>query len=160
MNSNRRTQNDGWGHSTTVAHKYNTPLVCTLLLRKVVFLLCWALFGSSKHFSVFLLCQAFSFYLEQFFGCTKQFSPMLSPFLVLSTIFLLCWARLGSVRHISTMLSTLRLYQAFFFYAEGFYCSAKLFIGYAEPFSSLPSIFFYAVQYTAEENTWQSIRTT
>ncbi len=35
----------------TVAHKYNTPLICTLLLCQVVFLLCRALCGSSKHFS-------------------------------------------------------------------------------------------------------------
>ena len=80
----------------TVAHKYNTPLIWTSLLCQVVFLLCWGLFGSSKHFSsmpsgfsamlsiflsfwaVFPLCQAVFSYAE--------------PFSALPTIFLLCRA--------------------------------------------------------------------
>ena len=87
----------------TVTHKYNTSLICTLLLCRTTFLLCWArlalpsiyrlcrvFFSYAKHFSAilspFLLCQAFFFHADHLF-------PLPSIF------FLLCWALLSSSEH-------------------------------------------------------------
>ncbi len=71
------TQHDSCNGIPTVTHTYNTPLICTLLLCQVVFLLCWALFDSSKHvlamLSGFLLHQAFFFYSGRFFGSANHF---------------------------------------------------------------------------------------
>ncbi len=122
-------------NNTTVAHKYNTSLlIYTLLLCLAVFLFCWALFGSSKHF--FLLCQAFSAILRHFLVCQAFFShaDLLFP---LPSIFVLCWPLLSSSEHFSATLSTSLLFQAFFFYAEKCFGSSK-------HFPAMPSICFCA----------------
>ncbi len=62
----------------TVAHKYNNPLIWTLLLCRAFFFfsLCSPLFGSSR--------------------CLSAVSSFLS---VLPSVFRLCWALFGSAKH-------------------------------------------------------------
>ena len=138
---------------STVAHKYNTPLICTLLLCQVVFLLCWALFDSSKHFlampsgfsaimpSIFL---PFWVVFAGFFALCQAVFSYAKHFSALPTIFLLCWAHLGSVKNFPAMLSPFPLYQAFFFYTELLCRSAKHFSSMLNIFLPYQAFFFYA----------------
>ncbi len=169
-------------------HKYNTSRICTLLLCRATFLLCWALFGSSKHLSAMP---------RVFFCYAKHFSAILSGISALPSSFQLCWAFFCSANHFSSVLSRSKLCQAFFGYAKHFlalpilsgftallsifllcwtfccptkyftsmlsvfFCSAKHLSAMLNPFLLCQALFFYAVQYTAEQNnTRQSRKTT
>ncbi len=104
----RRIQNVS---QRTVAQKYNTSLVCTLLLCRAAFLLCWACFGSSKHFSA-MQSVLFS-YAKHLFSYAETFSA-------LPSIFLQCWSLVSFANHFSSVLSPSQLFRAFFRHAKHF----------------------------------------
>ena len=106
--------------STTVAHKYNTSLICTLPLCRAAVLLCWAPFASSKHFSA-----------------------MPSVLSAMPSIFQLCWALFCSAKHFFSMLIAYFLCQAFYFCSELFCAISQLFrafFGHAKHVSAFPII--------------------
>ncbi len=155
-----------------MAHKYNTPLICTLLLCQVVFLLCWARFGYDKHFSAML--SIFLFFWAVFRLCQAVFSYA-GPFSALPTIYLLCWARLGSFKHFSAILGTfastikhfssiLSGYSALlsiFLLCWRFLCPTLFLLRWVLCFFFFCLFFCSALQYTAEQNqTRQSRKTT
>ncbi len=129
-----------------MAQKYNTSLICTLLLCRAAFLLYWACFDSSKHFSA--MQSVFFSYAKHLFSYAETFSALPSIFLQCWSLvlfakhfFLLCWALLSSSKHFSATLSTSRLFQSFLFYAERCLGSSKHFSGMLSIWSALPSIF-------------------
>ncbi len=78
-------------HPTTVAHKYNSLLVCTLLL-------CRSVSFFAEHFlsllNICLLCWSF-FSAEHFSALTGSFSSLSCIFLFIRVVFHLCQELLG-----------------------------------------------------------------
>ena len=131
-------------HYSAILSGFSAPpssleLCWALFCSATIFLLCWARLSSVKHFSAMLS----PFRLYQAF-----FSSILSSLSALLSIFLLCWTFFCPTKHFSSMLSVV-------------FCSAKHLSPMLGPFLLCLALFFYAVQYTAQQkNTRQSRKTT
>ncbi len=115
----------------------------------------------SSLLGTFRLFQAIFCCAERFFCYAKHCSSIMRSFSALPSSFQLCWALFCSANHFSSVLSTSRLcqaffgyakhfpalprcYQAFFFYTERLFHSAKDFSSMLNIFLSCQTFFFYA----------------